>query len=312
LIPRNAPKTRQRILSAALAEFSAKGFAGARVDSIARRARIILLGAEGIPNAQIAERLRLSRPTVILQRQRFGRLGLRALLKDASRRPGRAGPSGFRLTILGGRLDIPRADLGSGGSALDEARTADREARGTDDHAALLAAVADLAVAEGRATDARAAIAEGFRLATGALPDPSLASLASTALRLEADLAAGARAHRDEDAIAEARGRVQAIVGEVERIATILGVPPGIDPGKVRAFLGALAGVAALHDLHVWAMSTTETALTVHLIMPAGHPGDAFLSALCHALRERYRIVHPTIQIETGDPHHPCALMTAH
>lgn len=57
---------------------------------VALRARIILLGADGIPNAQIAERLRLSRPTVILQRQRFGRLGLSALLKDAPRRPGRA------------------------------------------------------------------------------------------------------------------------------------------------------------------------------------------------------------------------------
>jgi transposase len=57
---------------------------------VALRARIILLGAEGMPNAQIANRLRVSRPTVILQRQRFGRLGWRALLKDSSRRPGRA------------------------------------------------------------------------------------------------------------------------------------------------------------------------------------------------------------------------------
>lgn len=57
---------------------------------VALRARIILLGAEGMPNAQIAERLRISRPTVILQRQRFEQLGVRALLKDASRRPGRA------------------------------------------------------------------------------------------------------------------------------------------------------------------------------------------------------------------------------
>jgi transposase len=57
---------------------------------VALRARIILLGADGIPNAQIAEHLRLSRPTVILQRKRFGQLGLRALLKDAPRRPGRA------------------------------------------------------------------------------------------------------------------------------------------------------------------------------------------------------------------------------
>lgn len=57
---------------------------------VALRARIILLGADGVPNAQIADRLRVSRPTVILQRKRFGQLGLRALLKDASRRPGRA------------------------------------------------------------------------------------------------------------------------------------------------------------------------------------------------------------------------------
>jgi transposase/DNA-binding CsgD family transcriptional regulator len=56
----------------------------------ALRARIILLGADGMPNVQIAERLRVSRPTVILQRQRFGQLGVKALLKDASRRPGRA------------------------------------------------------------------------------------------------------------------------------------------------------------------------------------------------------------------------------
>ena len=57
---------------------------------VAQRARIILLGADGMPNVQIADRLRLSRPTIILQRQRFAHLGLRALLKDAPRRPGRA------------------------------------------------------------------------------------------------------------------------------------------------------------------------------------------------------------------------------
>lgn len=54
-------------------------------------------------------------------------------------------------------------------------------------------------------------------------------------------------------------------------------VPPNVDLGKVRAFLLALPGVTALHDLHVWSLSTTETALTCHLVTPAGHPGDEAL-----------------------------------
>lgn len=90
------------------------------------------------------------------------------------------------------------------------------------------------------------------------------------------------------------------------------GVPEGIDIDKIEQFLRAQVGVGDVHDLHVWAMSTTETALTVHLIMPAGHPGDAFLGALCHDLDTQFRIGHPTIQIETGDSAHPCTLTTAH
>src|SRR3546814_5254252 len=54
-------------------------------------------------------------------------------------------------------------------------------------------------------------------------------------------------------------------------------VPPGIDPEAVEATLAALPGVTHVHDLHIWPMSTTETLLTVHLVMPGGHPGDAFL-----------------------------------
>jgi len=53
-------------------------------------------------------------------------------------------------------------------------------------------------------------------------------------------------------------------------------VPAHIDPAKVRTYLSGLTGVTEVHDLHIWAMSTTETALTVHLVMPKGHPGDAF------------------------------------
>lgn len=89
-------------------------------------------------------------------------------------------------------------------------------------------------------------------------------------------------------------------------------VPDHIDPELIRDYFAKLAGVAEVHDLHIWAMSTTETALTVHLVMPGGHPGDAFMAEICGALRERYHVHHPTIQIETGDRLHPCALAPEH
>jgi cobalt-zinc-cadmium efflux system protein len=78
-------------------------------------------------------------------------------------------------------------------------------------------------------------------------------------------------------------------------------VPPGIDPVAVRRHLEALPGVACIHDLHIWAMSTTETALTCHLVMPAGHPGDAFIARAGHYLHEEFSIEHVTLQIERGD-----------
>jgi cobalt-zinc-cadmium efflux system protein len=56
--------------------------------------------------------------------------------------------------------------------------------------------------------------------------------------------------------------------------------------------------VSAVHDLHIWPMSTTETALTAHLVMPGGHPGDAFLHALAHDLEHRFGIGHSTVQVE--------------
>jgi cobalt-zinc-cadmium efflux system protein len=88
-------------------------------------------------------------------------------------------------------------------------------------------------------------------------------------------------------------------------------VPSGIDPQDVRGFLDALTGVTSTHDLHIWAMSTTETALTCHLVMPAGHPGDAFLARACHELEHRFGINHATFQIELGDAG-VCALEPAH
>lgn len=80
----------------------------------------------------------------------------------------------------------------------------------------------------------------------------------------------------------------------------LLAVPEGIDAGEVRGFLADLPGVAAVHHLHIWPMSTTETALTTHLVMPAGHPGDAFLHDISHDLEHRFGIGHATMQVETG------------
>ena len=83
--------------------------------------------------------------------------------------------------------------------------------------------------------------------------------------------------------------------------------PSGVDPAGVRAFLASRPGVAAVHDLHVWPISTTETALTCHLVMPGGHPGDPFLHALAAELASRFRIGHSTVQVET-DPDGACTL----
>ena len=84
-------------------------------------------------------------------------------------------------------------------------------------------------------------------------------------------------------------------------------VPAQINPITVRAFLSERIGVVAVHDLHVWPMSTTEIAMTCHLVMPDGHPGDAFLHDLASELARRFKINHPTVQIET-EPHLACAL----
>jgi cobalt-zinc-cadmium efflux system protein len=77
-------------------------------------------------------------------------------------------------------------------------------------------------------------------------------------------------------------------------------VPGHIDEAAVRARLAALPGVAAVHHLHIWPTSTTETALTAHLVMPGGHPGDAFLRDLAHDLDHHHGIGHATVQVETG------------
>ena len=75
------------------------------------------------------------------------------------------------------------------------------------------------------------------------------------------------------------------------------GVPKGIELAQVRNYLGRLDGVTEVHDLHVWAMSTNETALTAHLVRPGGND-DAFLHGVCEQLSHRFNIHHATLQIE--------------
>ena len=89
-------------------------------------------------------------------------------------------------------------------------------------------------------------------------------------------------------------------------------VPAGIQTGEVRELLSRLPGVAEVHDLHIWAMSTSENALTVHLVMPAGHPGDDFLRGACGELEQRFRIHHATLQIEVANTGKACALAPDH
>ena len=90
------------------------------------------------------------------------------------------------------------------------------------------------------------------------------------------------------------------------------GVPAQIEPRVVSTYLAERPGVTEVHDLHIWAMSTTENALTAHLVMPGGHPGDGFLSEVCHELHDYFDIDHTTLQIELGDPDHACALAPDH
>ncbi|HAT32856.1 MAG TPA: cation transporter [Janthinobacterium sp.] len=85
-------------------------------------------------------------------------------------------------------------------------------------------------------------------------------------------------------------------------------VPDNVDAPKVEQFLRGSAGVSGVHDLHIWSMSTTETALTAHLVMPAGYPGDLAIDAIGTQLRERFSIQHSTLQVELGTTEHACAL----
>jgi cobalt-zinc-cadmium efflux system protein len=87
------------------------------------------------------------------------------------------------------------------------------------------------------------------------------------------------------------------------------GVPAEIDPAAVEAYLTELPGVTGIHHLHIWATSTTETALTVHLVRPGSTLDDALLAEASHQLRRRFAIDHATFQLERGET--PCALVPA-
>ena len=86
-------------------------------------------------------------------------------------------------------------------------------------------------------------------------------------------------------------------------------VPAHIVLDDVHAYLAALPGVIAVQDLHVWGMSTTETALTAHLLMPGGHPDDAFFNEVAGGLSERFGIKHSTVQVGIEQPVR-CALVS--
>lgn len=85
-------------------------------------------------------------------------------------------------------------------------------------------------------------------------------------------------------------------------------VPPHIDVSAVGAYLRQCPGVTDIHDLHIWGMSTTESALTVHLVMPEGYPSDAFMDDIMRTLKERFSVQHSTLQVEQGTTDHVCTL----
>lgn len=88
-------------------------------------------------------------------------------------------------------------------------------------------------------------------------------------------------------------------------------VPNHVDGAAVEAYLRGLAGVTDIHDMHIWGMSTTESALTVHVVVPQGYPGDVFVDAVTQTLRERFSVQHATIQVELGTTVHTCSLHAA-
>jgi cobalt-zinc-cadmium efflux system protein len=89
-------------------------------------------------------------------------------------------------------------------------------------------------------------------------------------------------------------------------------VPPGVDLQHIRDYLAEQPGVTDVHDLHVWALSTTGNALSAHLVMPAGHPGDESIDGIVITLRERFSMQHATLQVDLGTTEHQCPMDRPH
>jgi cobalt-zinc-cadmium efflux system protein len=86
--------------------------------------------------------------------------------------------------------------------------------------------------------------------------------------------------------------------------------PGNVDVEEVSQFLRSQPGVSEVHDLHIWSMSTSDTALTCHLVMPSGYPGDPAIDAIARQLREKFAIRHTTLQTEQGTTTHECCLQS--
>lgn len=89
---------------------------------------------------------------------------------------------------------------------------------------------------------------------------------------------------------------------------TLGAVPGNVDAVAVENYLLARPGVTSVHDLHIWSMSTTDVALTCHLVMPGGYPGDVALDEIARGLKEQFGIHHTTLQTEQGTTQHACSL----
>jgi cobalt-zinc-cadmium efflux system protein len=90
------------------------------------------------------------------------------------------------------------------------------------------------------------------------------------------------------------------------------GVPKDVDLEQVERYLSMLPGIATVHDLHIWAMSTTEIALTAHLVKPDGQLDDPLLDQIQDELHDRFGIEHMTLQLECGDSDHSCSQEPIH
>ena len=89
------------------------------------------------------------------------------------------------------------------------------------------------------------------------------------------------------------------------------GVPFEVDPGAIQQYLESRPGVRQVHDLHIWAMGTSQIALTAHLVMPLGHPDDLFLQEVTQGLHDRFEIDHVTLQVVRAPFCPPCTKPSA-